>query len=162
MLPSLLPRSPKGLKSSFVPTPEDPHHFGSEVSGQQFELNSEERAVQLLLGRWVWCTGGFCKIVLIWPFCAEKCFLTLQVLLVFGKVTSESCVQVMEVFYSSALMHNNLGSFKSLGVKIMSERLTTIFDKTKLFNSCNCCVLKYYMKEVHKTNTMFLWRGNTL
>ncbi|NWX35183.1 C2CD3 protein, partial [Notiomystis cincta] len=43
-------KSPKGLKSSFVPTPEDPHHFGSEVSGQQFDLNSEERAIQLLLG----------------------------------------------------------------------------------------------------------------
>uniref|UniRef100_A0A8C3U2N8 C2 domain containing 3 centriole elongation regulator n=1 Tax=Catharus ustulatus TaxID=91951 RepID=A0A8C3U2N8_CATUS len=42
--------SPKGLKSSFVPTPEDPHHFGSEVSGQQFGLYSEERAIQLLLG----------------------------------------------------------------------------------------------------------------
>ncbi|XP_056350914.1 C2 domain-containing protein 3 isoform X3 [Oenanthe melanoleuca] len=43
-------KSPKGLKSSFVPTPEDSHHFGSEVSGQQFGLNSEERAIQLLLG----------------------------------------------------------------------------------------------------------------
>ncbi|NXU35839.1 C2CD3 protein, partial [Drymodes brunneopygia] len=43
-------KSPKGLKSSFVPTPEDPCHFGSEVSGQQFDLNSEERAIQLLLG----------------------------------------------------------------------------------------------------------------
>ncbi|NXB11281.1 C2CD3 protein, partial [Cnemophilus loriae] len=43
-------KSPKGLKSSFVPTPEDPSHFGSEVSGQQFDLNSEERAIQLLLG----------------------------------------------------------------------------------------------------------------
>ncbi|RMC01762.1 hypothetical protein DUI87_21780 [Hirundo rustica rustica] len=45
-----LTKSPKCLKSSFVPTPEDPHHFGSEVSGQQFDLNSEERAIQLLLG----------------------------------------------------------------------------------------------------------------
>ncbi|XP_016160650.1 PREDICTED: C2 domain-containing protein 3 isoform X2 [Ficedula albicollis] len=43
-------KSPKGLKSSFVPTPEDSHHLGSEVSGQQFGLNSEERAIQLLLG----------------------------------------------------------------------------------------------------------------
>ncbi|NWY31931.1 C2CD3 protein, partial [Pheucticus melanocephalus] len=43
-------KSPKGLKSSFVPAPEDPHHLGSEVSGQQFDLNSEERAIQLLLG----------------------------------------------------------------------------------------------------------------
>ncbi|XP_037989770.1 C2 domain-containing protein 3 isoform X2 [Motacilla alba alba] len=43
-------KSPKGLKSSFLPTPEDPHHFGSEVSGQQFDLDSEERAIQLLLG----------------------------------------------------------------------------------------------------------------
>ncbi|NXD45338.1 C2CD3 protein, partial [Copsychus sechellarum] len=43
-------KSPKGLKSSFMPTPEDSHHFGSEVSGQQFGLNSEERAIQLLLG----------------------------------------------------------------------------------------------------------------
>ncbi|KAM9602112.1 C2 domain-containing protein 3 isoform 1-T2 [Morphnus guianensis] len=43
-------KSPKGLKSNFVPTPEDPHLFTSEVSGQQFDLNSEERAIQLLLG----------------------------------------------------------------------------------------------------------------
>ncbi|NWH40327.1 C2CD3 protein, partial [Chloropsis hardwickii] len=43
-------RSPKGLKSSFVPTPEDPHHVGSEVPGQQFDTYSEERAIQLLLG----------------------------------------------------------------------------------------------------------------
>ncbi|NWZ13583.1 C2CD3 protein, partial [Agelaius phoeniceus] len=44
-------KSPRGLKSSFVPTPGDPHHLGSEVSGQQFDLNSlEERAIQLLLG----------------------------------------------------------------------------------------------------------------
>ncbi|CAN8194628.1 unnamed protein product [Coccothraustes coccothraustes] len=43
-------KSPKGLKSSFVPTPEDPHHLGPGVSGQQFDLNSEERAIQLLLG----------------------------------------------------------------------------------------------------------------
>uniref|UniRef100_A0A663EP53 C2 domain containing 3 centriole elongation regulator n=1 Tax=Aquila chrysaetos chrysaetos TaxID=223781 RepID=A0A663EP53_AQUCH len=44
------PANPKGLKANFVPTPEDPHLFTSEVSGQQFELNSEERAIQLLLG----------------------------------------------------------------------------------------------------------------
>uniref|UniRef100_A0A8C9UFR2 C2 domain containing 3 centriole elongation regulator n=1 Tax=Serinus canaria TaxID=9135 RepID=A0A8C9UFR2_SERCA len=44
------PTNPKGWKSSFVPTPEDPHHLGSEGSGQQFDLNSEERAIQLLLG----------------------------------------------------------------------------------------------------------------
>ncbi|XP_049678896.1 C2 domain-containing protein 3 isoform X2 [Accipiter gentilis] len=43
-------KSPKGLKSNIVPTPEDPHLFTSEVSGQQFDLNSEERAIQLLLG----------------------------------------------------------------------------------------------------------------
>ncbi|NXX36922.1 C2CD3 protein, partial [Nicator chloris] len=43
-------KSPKGLKSSFVSTPEEPHHFGPEVSGQQFDLISEERAIQLLLG----------------------------------------------------------------------------------------------------------------
>ncbi|NXY60159.1 C2CD3 protein, partial [Callaeas wilsoni] len=44
-------KSPKVSKSSFVPTLEDPHHFGSEVSGQQFDVNSEEGVVQLLLGR---------------------------------------------------------------------------------------------------------------
>ncbi|XP_074996519.1 C2 domain-containing protein 3 isoform X3 [Calonectris borealis] len=43
-------KSPKGLNSNFVPTPEDPHLFASEVSGQQIDLNSEERAIQLLLG----------------------------------------------------------------------------------------------------------------
>ncbi|XP_074386293.1 C2 domain-containing protein 3 isoform X4 [Zonotrichia albicollis] len=43
-------KSPKGLKSSFVPPPGDPHHLGSEVSDEQFDLNSEERAIQLLLG----------------------------------------------------------------------------------------------------------------
>ncbi|NXE15923.1 C2CD3 protein, partial [Lophotis ruficrista] len=43
-------RSPKGLNSSFVPAPEDPRLFASEVSAQQFDLNSEERAIQLLLG----------------------------------------------------------------------------------------------------------------
>ncbi|KAM6145336.1 C2 domain-containing protein 3 [Phoenicopterus ruber ruber] len=43
-------KSPKGLNSNFVPTPEDPHLFASEVSGQQFDVNSEERAIQLLLG----------------------------------------------------------------------------------------------------------------
>ncbi|GAB0181019.1 C2 domain-containing protein 3 [Grus japonensis] len=44
-------RSPKGLRSNFVPAPEDPQLFASEVAGQQFDLNSEERAIQLLLGR---------------------------------------------------------------------------------------------------------------
>ncbi|NWY94916.1 C2CD3 protein, partial [Loxia curvirostra] len=43
-------KSPQGLKSSFMPTPEDLHHLGSGGSGQQFDLNSEERAIQLLLG----------------------------------------------------------------------------------------------------------------
>ncbi|NXJ99003.1 C2CD3 protein, partial [Corythaixoides concolor] len=43
-------KSPKGLNSDFMPTPEDPHLFASEVSGQQFDLNSEERTIQLLLG----------------------------------------------------------------------------------------------------------------
>ncbi|KAM6341940.1 C2 domain-containing protein 3 isoform 1-T1 [Podargus strigoides] len=43
-------KSPKGLNSNFVPTPEDLHVFASEVPGQQFDLNSEERAIQLLLG----------------------------------------------------------------------------------------------------------------
>ncbi|NWW21111.1 C2CD3 protein, partial [Falcunculus frontatus] len=52
-------KSPKSLKSSFVPTPEDPHHFGSELSGQQFDLNSEERAVQLLLGSADFSAGRF-------------------------------------------------------------------------------------------------------
>ncbi|NWW14068.1 C2CD3 protein, partial [Oreocharis arfaki] len=46
-------------RSSFVPTPEDLHHFGSEVSGQQFDLNSEERAVQLLLGSADFSPGHF-------------------------------------------------------------------------------------------------------
>ncbi|NXH46119.1 C2CD3 protein, partial [Dicaeum eximium] len=52
-------KSPECLKSSFVPTPEDPHHFGSEVSGQQFDLNSEERAIQLLLGSADFSPGHF-------------------------------------------------------------------------------------------------------
>ncbi|NXE94406.1 C2CD3 protein, partial [Menura novaehollandiae] len=52
-------KSPKGLKSSFVPTSEDPHHFGSEVSGQPFDLNSEERAIQLLLGSADFSPGHF-------------------------------------------------------------------------------------------------------
>ncbi|NXA15964.1 C2CD3 protein, partial [Sapayoa aenigma] len=43
-------RSPKGFKSSFVPTPEDSHQLGSEVPGQEFDLNSAEREIQLLLG----------------------------------------------------------------------------------------------------------------
>ncbi|NXW77049.1 C2CD3 protein, partial [Hirundo rustica] len=54
-----LTKSPKCSKSSFVPTPEDPHHFGSEVSGQQFDLNSEERAIQLLLGSADFSPGHF-------------------------------------------------------------------------------------------------------
>ncbi|XP_039552979.1 C2 domain-containing protein 3 isoform X2 [Passer montanus] len=52
-------KSPRGLKSSFVPTPEDPHHFGSEVSGQHFDLNSEERAIQLLMGSADFSPGHF-------------------------------------------------------------------------------------------------------
>ncbi|NXD99990.1 C2CD3 protein, partial [Chaetorhynchus papuensis] len=52
-------KSTKGLRSSFVPTPEDPHHFGSEVSGQQLDLNSEERAIQLLLGSADFSPGHF-------------------------------------------------------------------------------------------------------
>ncbi|KAM6284517.1 C2 domain-containing protein 3 isoform 6-T7 [Spheniscus humboldti] len=43
-------KSPKGLNSNFVPPPEDPHLFAPEISGQQLDLNSEERAIQLLLG----------------------------------------------------------------------------------------------------------------
>ncbi|XP_074716661.1 C2 domain-containing protein 3-like isoform X1 [Strix uralensis] len=43
-------KSPKGLDSDFLPAPEDPHLVASEVSGQPFDLNSEERAIQLLLG----------------------------------------------------------------------------------------------------------------
>ncbi|NXC49030.1 C2CD3 protein, partial [Penelope pileata] len=43
-------KSPKGLNSNLVPAPEDPHLFTSEVTGQQLDLNSEERAIQLLLG----------------------------------------------------------------------------------------------------------------
>ncbi|NXR18419.1 C2CD3 protein, partial [Cinclus mexicanus] len=54
-----LANSPKGLKSSFLPTPEHPHHFGSEVSDQQFGLTSEERAVQLLLGSADFSPGHF-------------------------------------------------------------------------------------------------------
>uniref|UniRef100_A0A663LJU7 C2 domain containing 3 centriole elongation regulator n=1 Tax=Athene cunicularia TaxID=194338 RepID=A0A663LJU7_ATHCN len=42
--------SPKGLDSDILPSPEDPHLVASEVSGQPFDLNSEERAIQLLLG----------------------------------------------------------------------------------------------------------------
>ncbi|NWX04320.1 C2CD3 protein, partial [Caloenas nicobarica] len=41
-------KSPKGLNSNFVPDPEDLQLFASKVSGQ--DLNSEERAIQLLLG----------------------------------------------------------------------------------------------------------------
>ncbi|XP_051464602.1 C2 domain-containing protein 3 isoform X2 [Apus apus] len=40
-------KSPKGLNSDFVPAPEGPHPLAAGVSGQ---LNSEERAIQLLLG----------------------------------------------------------------------------------------------------------------
>ncbi|KAM4682327.1 C2 domain-containing protein 3 isoform 3-T3 [Amazona ochrocephala] len=43
-------KSPKGLNSNFLPAPEDPHPLPSEVSGQQLNLNSEETAVELLLG----------------------------------------------------------------------------------------------------------------
>ncbi|NWT44687.1 C2CD3 protein, partial [Chroicocephalus maculipennis] len=43
-------KSPKGLNSNYVPAPEDPHLLPSEVSDQQFDLNSEERAIHLLLG----------------------------------------------------------------------------------------------------------------
>eukprot|EP00076_Gallus_gallus_P016929 XP_015136484.1 C2 domain-containing protein 3 isoform X3 [Gallus gallus] len=43
-------KSPKGLNSTFMPPPEDTHLFTSEVTGQQLDLNSEERAIQLLLG----------------------------------------------------------------------------------------------------------------
>ncbi|XP_051636270.1 C2 domain-containing protein 3 isoform X12 [Manacus candei] len=43
-------KSPKNLKSSLVHPPEDFHHLESAVSEQQFDLNSEERAIQLLLG----------------------------------------------------------------------------------------------------------------
>uniref|UniRef100_A0A8B9PNA1 C2 domain containing 3 centriole elongation regulator n=1 Tax=Apteryx owenii TaxID=8824 RepID=A0A8B9PNA1_APTOW len=42
--------NPKSLNSNFVSAAEDPRLFSSEVSGQQFDLNSEERAIQLLLG----------------------------------------------------------------------------------------------------------------
>ncbi|XP_014811606.1 PREDICTED: C2 domain-containing protein 3-like, partial [Calidris pugnax] len=43
-------KSPKGLNSNYVSSPGDLHLFPSEVSGQQLDLNSEERAIQLLLG----------------------------------------------------------------------------------------------------------------
>ncbi|NXP07875.1 C2CD3 protein, partial [Thinocorus orbignyianus] len=43
-------KSPKGLNSNYLPTPEDPHLFPSAISDQQLDLNSEERAIQLLLG----------------------------------------------------------------------------------------------------------------
>ncbi|NXB73353.1 C2CD3 protein, partial [Donacobius atricapilla] len=52
-------KSSECLKSKFVPTPEDPHHFGAEVSGQPFDLNSEERAIQLLLGSGDFSPGHF-------------------------------------------------------------------------------------------------------
>ncbi|XP_071659726.1 C2 domain-containing protein 3 [Patagioenas fasciata] len=41
-------KSPKGFSSNFMPNPEDLQLFAPEVSGQ--DLNSEERAIQLLLG----------------------------------------------------------------------------------------------------------------
>ncbi|XP_053912634.1 C2 domain-containing protein 3 isoform X3 [Cuculus canorus] len=40
-------KSPKGLNSNFLPTPEDPNLFAPEVPGQP---DSDERAIQLLLG----------------------------------------------------------------------------------------------------------------
>ncbi|XP_072183115.1 C2 domain-containing protein 3 [Excalfactoria chinensis] len=43
-------KSPKGLNSNIMPALEDPHLFSSEVTGQHLDLNSEERAIQLLLG----------------------------------------------------------------------------------------------------------------
>ncbi|NXT55875.1 C2CD3 protein, partial [Pluvianellus socialis] len=43
-------KSPEGLNSNYMPSPEDPQLFPSEVSGREFDLNSEERAIQLLLG----------------------------------------------------------------------------------------------------------------
>ncbi|KAM9565441.1 LOW QUALITY PROTEIN: C2 domain-containing protein 3 [Guaruba guarouba] len=43
-------KSPKGLNSSFLLAPKDPHRLPSEVSGQQLDLNSEEAAIELLLG----------------------------------------------------------------------------------------------------------------
>ncbi|NWT01405.1 C2CD3 protein, partial [Mionectes macconnelli] len=43
-------KSPEGLKSSLVPPSVDFHRFESEVSEHQLDLNSEERAIQLLLG----------------------------------------------------------------------------------------------------------------
>lgn len=157
VLPLLFPRSPKALKSSLVPTPGDPHPLGSEVPAQQLDLNSEERAIQLLLGRWVWCTGGFAKLSLSdilkgvsWPF-------KLPTFLGMWPVTR---VQVMEVIDSPALVHDSLDSCRPPGVevvsqrlttifykrKMMSERLPTIFHKIKLLNSCKCCGLKCYIK----------------
>ncbi|KAM6417020.1 LOW QUALITY PROTEIN: C2 domain-containing protein 3 [Pluvialis apricaria] len=43
-------KSPKGLNSNYVPAPEDPHLFLSEVPGHRFDPNFEERMIQLLLG----------------------------------------------------------------------------------------------------------------
>ncbi|XP_065601799.1 C2 domain-containing protein 3 [Cyrtonyx montezumae] len=43
-------KSPKGLTSNSMPAVENPHLFTSDVTGQQLDLNSEERAIQLLLG----------------------------------------------------------------------------------------------------------------
>nr|XP_047903963.1 C2 domain-containing protein 3 isoform X4 [Anser cygnoides] len=43
-------KSPNVLNSDFVPAPEDPHPFTSDITSQQLALNSEERAIQLLLG----------------------------------------------------------------------------------------------------------------
>ncbi|NWZ27187.1 C2CD3 protein, partial [Asarcornis scutulata] len=43
-------KSPNVLNSDFVPAPEDPHPFTSDITSQQLDLNSEDRAIQLLLG----------------------------------------------------------------------------------------------------------------
>ncbi|XP_035194868.1 C2 domain-containing protein 3 [Oxyura jamaicensis] len=43
-------KSPNVLSSDFVPAPEDPHPFTSDITSQQLDLDSEERAIQLLLG----------------------------------------------------------------------------------------------------------------
>ncbi|KAI6079219.1 C2 domain-containing protein 3 isoform X4 [Aix galericulata] len=43
-------KSPNVLNSDFVPAPEDPNPFTSDITSQQLDLNSEDRAIQLLLG----------------------------------------------------------------------------------------------------------------
>ncbi|OXB69765.1 UNVERIFIED_CONTAM: hypothetical protein H355_005410, partial [Colinus virginianus] len=43
-------KGPKGLTSNSMPALENPHLFTSDVTGQQWDLNSDERAIQLLLG----------------------------------------------------------------------------------------------------------------